>query len=158
MTVRARARTRFSQENLRLGPPTFWRPQATRSQLCFQATENEPFELMLPVWAFRVEPETMSIRSGLKVLSDAPFADAPEKLTEPKFVSGRTPLRLDGASAITSADARAACFSRCVVVKVHGADVSEMVSVNRPTPSVETDAVNESPGLTGFDRFDGYFG
>ena len=58
------------------------RPQAPSAPyLCFQVTENEPLLLMLPVWAFTVEPETMSIRSGLKVLSDTPFAVAPEKLT-----------------------------------------------------------------------------
>src|SRR5712691_4709347 len=101
-------------------------------------------------WAFTVVPETIVIASGLKVLSDAPFAVAPEKLTVPKFVRGRTPLRLEGASAITSAEASAAWFSRWVVVKVHGSDVSEIVSVNRPTPSVVTDAENVSPGLTGF--------
>src|SRR5579864_3720061 len=96
--------------------------------------------------------------SGWNVLSDAPFAVAPVKLTVPKFVRGRTPLRLDGASAITSADASAADFNRWVVWKVQGSDVSEMVSVNRPTPSVVTDAVNASPGFTGFDRLVGNFG
>src|SRR5438046_4982807 len=58
-------------------------PRRRGSYWCCQATENEPFELMSPVCAFMVEPETMSIRSGLKVLSDAPFAVAPEKLTVP---------------------------------------------------------------------------
>src|SRR6187397_1930751 len=111
---------------------------------------------MLPGCAFTVEPDTMSIRSGLKVLSEAPFAVEPVKSTVPKFVRGSTPLRLDGASAITSADASLADFTRCVVVNVHGSDVS--VSVNRPTASVMTDALNASPGFTGPDRFVGNFG
>src|SRR4051794_39557353 len=128
------------------------------SQLCFQATEKEPLLEIAPVWAFVTEPETMSIRSGLKVESETPFAVADVKLTLPKFVSGNTPLRLDGASAITSAEASAALFKRCVVWNVQRCVESVIVRVNRPTPSVVTEAVNASPGRTGEERFTGYFG
>ena len=121
-------------------------------------TENEPVELMLLGWAFTVEPDAIVIGSGLNDASEAPFAVEFEKPTLPKFASGSTPLRLDGASAITSADARAADLSRCVVVNVQCCVESEIVSVNRPTPSVVTDAVNASPGCTGLLRFDGNFG
>ena len=73
---------------------------------------------MLLGWALTVEPETIEIGSGLSAASETPFAVAFAKLTLPKSASGRTPLRLDGASAITSADASAADFSRCVVETV----------------------------------------
>jgi hypothetical protein len=121
-------------------------------------TENEPFELMLPGCAFVVEPETIVIGSGLNVASETPFAVAFAKLTVPKDASGRTPLRLDGASAITSADASAADLRRCVVENVQCCVESEMVNVKRPTPSVVTDALNASPAWTGLLRFVGNFG
>ena len=82
------------------------------------------------------------------LVSRAPFTLAPLKLTVPKFASGRTPLLLDGASAITSADASFADFSLAVVVFDHPWVLSEIVSVNEPLPFVVTDADRWSPGLT----------
>jgi len=68
-------------------------------------TEKLP-ELMLLGWAFTVEPETIVMGSRFgSVSSEAPLAFAPLKLTVPKFASGSTPPLLDGASAITSAEA-----------------------------------------------------
>lgn len=47
----------------------------------------------------------MTISSGLGLLEiEAPFAVQFEKLTVPKFASGSTPLLLEGASAIHSAE------------------------------------------------------
>jgi len=59
------------------------------------------------VEAFVVEPEAMSMRS-IELAGNVPiawpFTFVPVKPTVPKFVSGSTPLRLDGASAIASAE------------------------------------------------------
>ena len=60
--------------------------------------------LSCDVCAFVTVPETMSIRSGLRFPIGWPFTSVPLKLAVPKFVSGSTPLRLDGASAIASAE------------------------------------------------------
>ena len=83
-------------------------------------------------WAFTVEPDCIVIGSmcGVLLVSSAPFALAPLKLTVPKFASGRTPPLLDGASAITSADASFADFSLALVVFVHPWVLSVIVSVN----------------------------
>src|SRR5262249_8787818 len=109
---------------------------------CFQATEKVP-ELMAPGWAFTVEPDCMVIGSmcGVLLISRLPFALAPVKLTVPKFASGRTPWLLDGASAMTSADASFADFSLAFVVFVHPWVLSVIVSVKLPLPLVVTDAV-----------------
>jgi hypothetical protein len=52
-----------------------------------------------------VEPETMSILSGLKVPIGCPLTIVAVKPTDPKFVNGKTPPDPDGASAMASADA-----------------------------------------------------
>ena len=52
------------------------------------------------------------------------------KPTVPKFASGRTPPLLDGASAMTSADASFADFSLAFVVLDHPWVLSVIVSVN----------------------------
>ena len=59
---------------------------------CFQATEKAPL-LIEPGWAFTVEPDCIVIGSmcGVLLVSSAPFALAPLKLTVPKFASGKTP-------------------------------------------------------------------
>jgi hypothetical protein len=97
------------------GPP---RKRALHGRFyeCFQATEKAPLLIELGC-ALTVEPDCMVIGSmcGVLLVSRAPFALAPEKLTVPKFASGRTPPLLDGASAMTSAEASFADFSRCVV-------------------------------------------
>src|SRR5215471_10116507 len=106
---------------------------------------------MEPGWAFTVEPDCMVIlsRPGVLLVSTLPFTVALLKLTVPKFASGRTPPLLDGASAMTSAEASWACFSRAVVVLAHPWVLSEIVRVNEPEPFVVTDADIWSPGLTG---------
>ena len=98
---------------------------------CFQVTEKAPL-LMELGWALTVEPDFIVIGSmcGVLLVSSAPFALAPEKLAVPKFASGRTPPLLDGASAMTSADASLADFSLAVVVLVQPWELSEIVSVN----------------------------
>jgi hypothetical protein len=75
-------------------------------QECCQVSEKAP-ELMLLGLAFTVDPDCIVIGSmfGVLLVSTLPFAVAPLKLTVPKFASGRTPPLLDGASAITSAEA-----------------------------------------------------
>lgn len=97
---------------------------------------------MEPGWAFTVEPDCIVIasRCGVLLVSTLPFTVAPLKLTVPKFASGRTPPLLDGASAITSADASFADFSLAFVVFVHPWVLSVIVRVNLPDPSVVTDA------------------
>ena len=100
----------------------------------------------------------MSIRSGLNEPMGAPLTVTAEKLTVPKLVSGRTPPELEGASAIASAEASLARFSICVVAKFPPVVLLWIVSVKRPFPSVATDPVMESPGLTGIDRLTGNFG
>jgi hypothetical protein len=126
---------------------------------CFQATEKAPL-LMELGWAFTVEPDCIVIGSmcGVLPVSSAPFARAPEKLAVPKFASGRTPPLLDGASAMTSADASLADFSLAVVVLVHPWVLSEIVSVNEPLPFVVTDADMWSPGRTVLLKLTGNFG
>src|SRR4051812_34072864 len=111
-------------------------------------------------WAFTVEPDFIVIASmcGVEPVSGAPFAFAPLKPTVPKFASGRTPPLLDGASAITSADASDARFSLAVVVFVHPWVLSEIVSVNEPLPFVVTDADMWSPGRTVLLKLTGNFG
>ena len=56
--------------------------------------------------------ETMVISVGLRLLSCDPSTADPLKFTVPKSASGRTPVNDDGASTITSADAREAPLSR----------------------------------------------
>src|SRR5256714_15154496 len=85
---------------------------------------------------------------GVELVSVAPLALALLKLTVPKFASGRTPPLLEGASAITSADARAACLSLAVTVLLHAVP-SEIVRGKLPEPLVVTDAVIFSPACTG---------
>ena len=80
------------------------------------------------------------------------------KLTVPKFASGRTPLPLDGASAITSAEASLALRYVFVVENVHPWEASEMTNLKEPLPLVVTLADMESPGWTGLLRLTGYFG
>jgi hypothetical protein len=115
---------------------------------------------MLLGCALTVEPEDIVIGSmcGVVLVSRAPLALAPLKLTVPKSASGRTPLLLEGASAITSADASFADFSLAVVVFVHPWVLSEIVSVNEPLPLVVTDADRRSPGRTVLLKLTGYFG
>jgi hypothetical protein len=115
-------------------------------------TLKEPL-LMELGWAFTVEPDCIVIGSmpGVLLVSGLPFTVEPENPTVPKFASGRTPPLLEGASAITSADASLADFSRALVVRVQPLVVSERVSVKEPLPFVVTDAVNWSPGETGFE-------
>src|SRR4051794_38827080 len=114
---------------------------------------------MEPGCAFTVEPDCIVIGSRPEsVFIATPFTVEPEKPTLPKFASGRTPLRLDGASAITSADASAALCSFEFCTFVHPCVLSEIVSVKLPLPSVVTDAVRWSPGLTVPLRLTGYFG
>ena len=110
-------------------------------------TEKAP-ELMVLGCAFTVEPDGIVIgsMSGVELVSRAPFALAPLKLTVPKFASGRTPPLLDGASAITSADASFADFSLAVVVFVQPWVLSVIVRVKEPQPLVVTDADMWSPG------------
>jgi hypothetical protein len=115
---------------------------------------------MLPGWALTVEPDAIVIGSmcGVELVSRAPLALAFVKLTVPKFASGRTPPLLDGASAITSADASFADLSFAVFVFVQPRVVFEMVNVKLPRPSVVTDAVMVSPGRTVWLRLTGNFG
>jgi hypothetical protein len=115
---------------------------------------------MLLGCALTVEPEDIVIGSmfGVVLVSRAPLALAPLKLTVPKLARGRTPLLLDGASAITSADASLADFSLAVVVFVHPWVLSEIVSVNEPLLVVVTDADMWSPGRTVLLKLTGYFG
>jgi hypothetical protein len=97
-----------------------------------------------------VVPDFMVIGSspGVLLVSTLPFTVAALKPTVPKFASGRTPPLLDGASAMTSADASLADFSLAVVVLLQPCVLSEIVSVNEPVPFVVTDADMWSPGLT----------
>jgi hypothetical protein len=60
--------------------------------------------------------------------------------------------------AMTSADASAALCTFAGVAFVHPCVLSVIVSVKFPLPSVVTDAVRWSPGLTVPGRFTGYFG
>src|SRR5438105_15709953 len=110
--------------------------------------------------AFTVEPDCIVIGSmpGVELVSVAPLALALLKPTVPKFASGRTPPLLDGASAITSADASFADFSLALVVFVHPWVLSVILSVKRPDPSVVTDADRWSPGRTVPLRLTGNFG
>jgi hypothetical protein len=68
--------------------------------------------------AFTVAPEAIVIGSmpGVEVVRSEPLTLAPLNPTVPKSASGRTPLLLDGASAITSADPSFADLSRFEVV------------------------------------------
>jgi len=110
------------------------------------------------VVAFVTPFATMSIRSGLQEPSDTPFTVAEEKLTVPKFVSGRTPPEPDGASAIASAETSLARFSVCVVWFEAPVVMLRRVSVKRPLPSVVTAPLIESPGLMASDSVTGNFG
>src|SRR5436190_15838927 len=100
----------------------------------------------------------MSILSGLKLPIGWPFTVVPLKPTVPKFVSGRTPPELDGASAIASADASRARFRCCVVVKLWPVELFRIVSVKWLAPSVVTDALIALPGRIVSDRLTGNFG
>lgn len=105
-------------------------------------TENAPL-LMLDGCALTVDPDCMVIGSipGVLLVSVLPFTFAPLKLAVPKFARGRTPPLLEGASAITSADANAACLSFFVTDSDHPFVVLESVSVKLPLPLVVTVAV-----------------
>ena len=98
-----------------------------------------------------VDPDCIVIasRCGVVPVSKLPLTVAPEKLTLPKFASGRTPPLLDGASAITSADASLADFSRAFAVCVQPLVVSLIVNVKLPEPLVDTVADMRSPDATG---------
>ena len=100
--------------------------------------------LTLEGFALTVLPDTMVIGSspGVELVMAAPFTLAALKPTVPKSASGRTPPLLDGAWAITSADASRACFSRAEFVCVQPLVWSTSVRVNVPRPSVVTDPVN----------------
>src|SRR3954453_22466865 len=126
---------------------------------CFQLTEKLP-ALMLDGVAFTVLPVVMVIGStpGVVLVSAAPFTVAPVNPIVPKSARGSTPEELEGASAMISADASLADFSRCDVVCVQPSVVSLIVSVNAPRPSEVTDAVKRSPGDTALAKFFGYFG
>src|SRR5512133_2810756 len=100
----------------------------------------------------------MSILSGLKVPIGCPLTVVAVKPTDPKFVNGNTPPDPDGASAIASADASFARGSFCVVMKLSPVVPFAIVSVNRPPPSVVTEALIESPGRIASERFTGNFG
>jgi len=125
---------------------------------CFQVTVKLPL-LMEPGCAFTVFPDCIVIGSRPEsVFIATPFTVEAEKPTLPKFASGRTPLRLDGASAMTSAEASAALCSFAFVVFVHPCVLSVIVSVKLPEPFVVTEAERWSPGLTVPLRLVGYFG
>src|SRR5436190_6432267 len=132
---------------------------ATSGYWCFQVTEKLP-PLILDGEAFTVLPVDIVIGSmpGVLLVSVAPLTVAPVKPTVPKSASGSTPEELDGASAMISAEASLADFSRCDVVCDQPFVVSLIVSVNPPRPSVLTDAVKWSPGDTGLAKFFGYLG
>src|SRR5436190_16158763 len=125
---------------------------------CFQATLKLVPPLSAEVCAFRVDPETMSILSGLNVPIGWPLTVTELKLAVPKFVSGSTPPELEGASAIASADASLARLRRWDVVKLWPVVVFVIVNVKRPPPSVVTDPLIESPALIGSERLTGNFG
>ena len=97
-----------------------------------------------------VLPETIVMGSmpGVELVSVAPSTVAPLKPTVPKSDSGSTPPLLDGASAITSADASLADLSRALVVCDQPRVVSLSVSAKLPLPSVDTVEENRSPGAT----------
>src|SRR3954465_9480257 len=95
---------------------------------------------------------------GVLPVSSAPFARAPEKLAVPKFASGRTPPLLDGASAMTSADASLADFSLAGAAPAHPWVLSETVGGKEPLPFVVTDADMWSPGRTVLLKLTGNFG
>ena len=96
---------------------------------CFQATLKVVPPLSEEVCAFTVDPETMSILSGLKFPIGCPLTVVELKLTVPKFVSGRTPPELEGASAIASADASVERWRRWDVVKLWPVVVFLIVNV-----------------------------
>src|SRR3954469_15149252 len=80
----------------------------SRYQMWCQVTEKLP-PLMLDGVAFVVLPDAIVMASRpARLPNSVPLAVEPEKLTVPKFDSGSTPLLLDGASAMTSADDSAA--------------------------------------------------
>src|SRR6187551_945566 len=126
-------------------------------QAWFHLTENAVPPESADVVAFVVVPDTMSIRSGLKLPIGWPFTVAALNPTLPKLASGSTPPEL-GASAITSADPSLACFSFWVVVNERPVVVSLMLSVKVPLPSVVTLADTVSPGLIVSDRLTGNLG
>src|SRR5690349_12917895 len=105
---------------------------------------------MLDGCALTVLPEDMVIGSipGVELVRSDPLTAAEPNATDPKSASGSTPPLLDGASAITSAEASLADFSRAVVVCDQLRVVSLSVKVNEPRPSVVTDAVKWSPAAT----------
>src|SRR4051812_38998554 len=123
-------------------------------QAWFHLTENAVPPDSAEVVALVVVPDTMSIRSGLKLPIGWPFTVAALKPTVPKLANGSTPPEL-GASAITSAEPSLACFSFWVVVNEPPVVVSLMLSVKVPLPSVVTLADTVSPGLIVSDRLTG---
>jgi hypothetical protein len=91
-----------------------------------------------------VEPETMSIRSGLKFPSGWPLTVLELKLAVPKFVSGSTPPELDGASAIASAEASRARRSSAPP-PLQSAEVPVCSTVLLPSPSSPTQKLVAAP-------------
>jgi len=74
----------------------------------------------------------MTISTGLDLHSCPLFTVAPVKLTVPKLVSGRTPLVELGASAMTSAELRAAPPAAWLAVWVHFCVLSVSVITKSP--------------------------
>lgn len=111
-------------------------------------------------WAFTVPLDVcMTISSGLGLLEIAtPLAVQLVKLTVPKLASGSTPELDDGASAIHSAEPRAAPLRLLFVVNVQPLVLSLMVNVKLLPLFHFTSAVNESPGETAPERFTGAAG
>ena len=112
------------------------------NQACFQATEKAPL-LMLDGCALTVEPACIVMASipGVVLVSAVPLTCAPLKLAVPKLARGSGPPLLDGASAITSADANFALLRRLATDSVHPRVVFVSASVKLPLPSVVTVAV-----------------
>src|SRR5579875_643534 len=102
----------------------------------------------------------MFMLTGLSLPIADPLTVAPVKFTVPKSASGRMPPLLvqQGASAMTSAEERAAPEAVAVTVWLQPWVVSASVSVKLSPLFQVTEPVKWSPGLTVLLKFTGYAG
>src|SRR5690349_9628817 len=103
-------------------------------------------------------PFTMVVLSPPTLPFAVPSTSALLKWTVPKLVSGRMPVDEQGASAMTSAEARVALARVFLIVCDQPLVVSFSTRVKWPLPVKVTDPVKWSPGLTGLEKFTGNAG
>jgi hypothetical protein len=123
-------------------------PDAPAQEWCQVAEKDVPPEIPLTETLVVPELVTMVIGVGPEAPSVPPFTCELLKVTVPKFASGSTPLEDDGASAITSAEARASEELLWLIVWLQPRVLSARYSVNEPEEVAVTRETIVSPAFT----------